>query len=157
MKLSSTDRTLLNRYVDGEMTVAECTEFEQRLARDTDLRSAEAVAREQSRLIRGVDVGPGRAPHGFSKTVLDAVRRMPSRDDLVRETADEATVASVAIFARRLTVAAAVLFAIATLFGLRVLVEGDTGIIMAEDKELEQLDKKVRAMKMEDLRRQQGR
>lgn len=152
-KLNKTDLRLLARYVDGEMAGDECSNFEQRLGQDSALRVAEAAARQQSQGIRDADPLVVAAPDGFAASVLDSVRCMPSREDLIQQCAEEEAVVAVVGYARRLLIAAVLVCGFSVLFGLKILVSADTGKIVASEQELKELDAKVRAMKMAELER----
>ena len=154
-KLSKTDQVLLARYLDGEMAASQRADFESRLAQDPALRVAEAEAREQSRGIRDSDPGAfgGQVPVGFAASVVQSVRQMPSREDLVARTVEEDGVFVAIGYARRLLTAAVVVCGLALLFGLKVLVVADTGSLQASQQELQELDKKVKAMKIAELQR----
>jgi anti-sigma factor RsiW len=154
-RVSKTDQSLVNRFVDGEMEGAELQSFEGRLEQDAALRAAEAETRQQSQSIRASDPLPASAtaPAGFATKVLDSVRRMPSREDLVAQCAEEDATAGALGYARHLLVAAAVICGLALLFSLKALVVTDTGSLQASDQELEALDKKVKEMKTTEFQR----
>ena len=154
-RVSKTDQSLLNRFVDGEMEGEELLNFERRLGQDANLQTAEAEIRKQIQSIRASDPwsSGSTAPAGFATTVVDSVRRMPSREDLIAQSAQE-DAATVALgYARRLLVAAALICGVALLFSLKTLVATDTGSLQASDQELQALDKKVKEMKTTELQR----
>ena len=120
-RMDKQDEIRLARYLDGEMTTAERAEFDARLQRDPILRAAMDSAEEPSRALRDARQELSPASANFSATVLDKVRRMPSRDELVQLTASEENIAAVVAYGRRLLVAAVVLFGLGLLFSLNLL------------------------------------
>ena len=164
MNLSKTDRTLVARYIDDELDAQERAQFEQRLASDLTLSSAVTDARSHRDLLRAADpvasgpVASGQvAPAGFAAGVLDSVRGMPARSELVEQVREEEAVGDAVTFSRRIAMAAAVLFGIGVLIGAKVLLTTDTDEIQASQAQMRKLDERVKAMRVEDLRRKQGR
>lgn len=79
------DGRLVYRYLDGEMTAEELERFRVRIEREPDLRSALKDAEELRSWFRPGRAEPGfAAAAGFSERVLAEVRRLPSREDLIR-------------------------------------------------------------------------
>lgn len=154
-RLSKTDELLLARYLDGEMTAGQRADFESRLAEDPALQAAEAEARQQSGAIRDSDplLFGSRIPVGFATSVVQSVRQMPSREDLIAKGVEEEAVCVAIGHARRLLTAAVVVCGVSLLFGLKVLVAPDTGSLQASQQELQELDKKVKEMKTAELQR----
>ena len=147
------DERSIGRLIDGELSPGERAEFERRVDAEALLRGAVETAREQARLISSTDAEPMCAPPDFSSAVLDRIRRMPSRDDLMRQTHDEEVEAEVAVFARGLMVAAAILLGLSVLFGLKMFEEsGSPQELQAEDDQMiEQIDELVRTRARENL------
>jgi anti-sigma factor RsiW len=145
-RMNKQDEIRLARYLDGEMPTAERAEFDTRLQRDPILRAALDSAEEPSRALRDARQEPLRAAANFSATVLDRVRRMPSRDELVQLTATEENIAAFITYGRRLLVAAVVLFGLGLLFGFN-LVRNDHGPelqAIGDKKLMKELDTKVK-------------
>ena len=119
------------------------------------LRAAADGACLQSRKIRDADPAAAAAPvpADFPMSVVQRVRRMPSRSDLIAQSTAEDAVSTAVGYARRLMVAALVLVGLGLLFGLKVLVAPDTGALQATEQELLDLDRKVKEMKATELQR----
>ena len=145
------DERSIARLVDGEMSPGARAEFERRVDAEARLRGAVETAREQARLISSTDPEPMCAPLDFSAAVLDRVRRMPSRDDLMRQSHDEEVEVEVVVFARKMIVAAAILFGLAVLFGLKMFEgSGSPQELQAEDDQMiKQIDELVRTRRHE--------
>lgn len=143
------------RYLDGQMPAAEREAFVRRLQSEAQLRDAVCAAEEQTRRIRALAEPSMTAPAGFSAAVLDSVRRMPSRDELVWLTNDEESVVSMIGFARQLLVAAILVLGLALLFGFNLLGNVDNEELDANTREqqMQELDKLVKKMKAEELLR----
>lgn len=141
----------IHRYLDGELPAAERQAFEVELRRDPVLREATDAAREQSQLLRRAAPATSPAPHGFRDAVMAWVRQQPSRDDLVRLTGEEASTVDTVRLARRILVAAVLVFGLALLFGMRFLGTPDPESLQASEQ-LRSLDAKVKAMKAAELR-----
>jgi anti-sigma factor RsiW len=143
---------LIGRFVDGELGGVEHAAFARRVAADADLRAAIDDLRKHRRLVRSADdaVGPmAGVPVGFAARVLDSVRRMPSREELVRLSDEGDWIAEVVGFARRLVVAAAVILGVALLLGLLALGAPDTENLSASaTEELRQIDQRVLKLKL---------
>ena len=150
-RVNKTDEILIARYVDGELSDADRAAFVARLERDADLQTAVQAAETQARTLREADPQPLRAPAGFSTSVLDSVRRMPSREELVQITNDEADVEALVSFGRRLLVAAVVLCVAGFLFGFKGWqgVGGDLSADPEDRKLMQELDTKVKEFRME--------
>jgi anti-sigma-K factor RskA len=144
-RLNKNDERLCARFVDGEMTAAERAEFEKRMANDRDLAVAVQRVDADARAVRGALPETHKAPAGFSTAVLDKVRCMPSREDLIQLTVDEDTVASIMVYGRRLLVAAVVVFAISMLFSFQLFKSAGGTDLEADalKKQMDQLDQKV--------------
>ena len=154
-RLQKNDELLVARYVDGEMPDAARRDFEQRLRSEAALERAVAAAREHSALLRATAERPVAAPAGFASSVLDSVRRMPSREELVRLTEHEASIDETLRFARRILMAAVLLFGFAVLFGLGLFIGADNDKLEAGDLEqrMHELDQRVLEMKTQELGR----
>ena len=152
---SRVDEMQIARYLDGEMSAADRAGFESRLQEDAALRAALQAAEESCRILREACPAPLRAPAGFRSGVLDAVRRMPSREELVQLTTSEENVAQVVAFARRLLVAAAVILGLGLLLGLDLLRADEGAELQADEADqqlMDQRDAKARHLLEERLR-----
>ena len=143
------------RYLDGQMPAAEREAFVRRLQSEAQLRDAVCAAEEQTGRIRASAEPPMTAPAGFSAAVLDSVRRMPSRGELVRLTDDEESVMSLVGFARQLLLAAILVLGLALLFGFNLLgnVDNEELDAITREQQMQELDKLVIKMKTEELLR----
>ena len=153
-RMNKQDEIRLARYLDGEMSTAERAEFDARLQGDPRLRAALDSAEEPSRVLRDARQEPVPASANFSAAVLDKVRRMPSRDELVQLTVSEDNVAAVVTYGRRLLVAAVVLFGLGLLFGFKLLGDDHGPQLQAigDQKLMKELDEKVKQILEERLR-----
>jgi anti-sigma factor RsiW len=151
--MSNMDERLCARFCDGEMSATEHAAFERRLADEPVLAAAVQRARADSRAVRDVEPQPLRAPAGFGTAVLEKVRRMPSREELIEQTLAEDTVASLVTYGRRLLAAAVVLFAFAMLFSFQLFknVGGKELHAFELTKQMRDLDHKIL-----DLRKREG-
>ena len=154
-KLGKADQVLVARYLDGELVGDQRLEFEKRLVADAALRAAADSLCAQRLRIRAADpaVPAGPVSGDFAASVVQQVRRMPSRSDLVAQSTAEAAAATAVDYARHLMVAALVVCGFGLLFGLKVLVAPDTGALQATEQELLDLDAKVKEMKTAELQR----
>ena len=148
--ISRHDQRSIHRYVDGQMDAAERERFESRLQREQELHDAVDATRAGSVALREAAAEPMRAPATFAAGVLQQVRHLPSRDELVQITdAEEAHAASVELaiaHGRRLLVAAVVVFGLSMLFCMGLLRRDaeELSAKPAEDQKLmKQLDAKA--------------
>jgi len=141
------DLLQVQRYVDGELSPGGCAAFEARLGEEPSLLAAVEAAREQRRLFQDDPAGqvPPK-PLGIADTVMDQVRRLPRREELMQLVEGEELADVVATTGRRWLIAAAVLLVAAVLFGAR-LIQPSGGEAHARDEvELRQLDEAYREL-----------
>ena len=127
------------------------------MPKDAALRAALQVAEDASRALHDTCPQPVRAPANFSSAVLDEIRCLPSRDELVKITATEvehaAKVESVVTYGRRLLVAAVVLFGLNLLFCFNLLRDDEGEDLAADDQKImKQLDEKAKKLLRNRLR-----
>ena len=153
-RINKADELLVARYLDGELDSSARERFEDRVDREAVLRGSLERLRDDRRLLRSAAGSADLPPAGFADGVLDLVHAMPPRRELIRMVADETALSEVARHARRLLVAAVLLFTLSTLFGLGLLGDMDPDQLSASDLEqkMEELDAKAKARREAELR-----
>ena len=148
------DLLQVQRYVDGELAPADRTAFEARLGEEPTLLAAVATARDQRRLFQD-DPGKRLAPKtpapapgqsGVVDAVMDQVRRLPRREELVRLVEGDELADVAATVGRNWLVAAAVLIVVALLFGARLIQPSGGEAEAAAETELRKLDDAYREL-----------
>jgi anti-sigma factor RsiW len=139
-----------SRYVDGQLTKAECLAFELRMQRDPQLLLAvEAVRALRVPFAAAAAVPPPPAPAGFSKRVLQAVRRLPVADETGPGATLEPSEVGVVQLVRRSLLAAALIFGLGLLMFAGLLRRADSSRLEAapgtHKKLLDDLDQKIKA------------
>ncbi len=150
-RLSRVEELAIAHYVDGKMSQAERDAFERRVSDKPHLQAGLTAALDRSRLLRSVGEPVMRPPGRFAASVMEEVRNLPPRVELVRITQDETLMGDALRHARRLLAAAVLLFSVSNLFTLDLLGPPDSGQLSASDvqEEMDQLDEQVRALKKE--------
>lgn len=146
MSISNHDQRLLHRLLDGELPATEAAAAEARVAASSELR---AWLQQQRALRAGFVAGrePARtASPGFAAGVMAAVRRLPSRPELI---AAQQGVDFVRL-CRRILIAAAVLFAVGLAWHSGLLDSRAHDQLQAApdeiQQEMERLDALIQAM-----------
>ena len=134
------------RYVDGELSAELRSAFEARLPRDHALAQAVSETRELRLLFApSRDPVPPVLSPGFRTRLLQEVRSLPSRDDLLAELGEEGELEQAqgasSETARRLLLAAALIFGLALLMFSGLLRGADTARLEATPDLLRRLDK----------------
>lgn len=130
----------VQRYVDGELSPEALAAFEARLRADPSLLAAVEAARAQRRLFADDPAALLPKPLAVADAILEQVRRLPRRQDLMRLVEGDELAAVVAATGRRWLIAAALLLVAALLFGAG-LIRPSGGEAHARDAaELRQLD-----------------
>ena len=145
MKISHEDRRRLQRFLDGQSTVAESAGLRARLGEEPDLRQ---VFEEEQRLRAGFaaarTAGPV-APAGFTAGVMAAVRQLPSRRELEEREVGE----SVKQLCRRLLVAALIVMGLGFVWhsGLLECRRGETLEAAPDEirREMDRLDQVIQS------------
>jgi hypothetical protein len=125
--LPESDRLLAQRYADGELHGDDLARCEQRLLREPALRACADELRSLRALFAADRSGrPAPAPGpDFAAAVLNQVRRLPSRAELLAEPSERGEVEQVQLLVartgQRLLAAAALIFAVAMLIVSGVL------------------------------------
>ena len=141
------DLLQVQRYVDGELSPEGCAAFEARLGEEPSLLVAVEAAREQRLLFQDDPAGqlPPK-PLGVADAVMDQVRRLPRREQLIQLVEGDELADVMAATGRRWLIAAAALLVVALLFGAR-LIQPSGGDVHARDEiELRQLDEVYRKL-----------
>ncbi len=139
------------RYVDGEMSADEKHSFQQRLAREPGLKASVDKVEEVRAWFRRSRHQPLiPANPGFTGSVLAAARRLPTRDELLaQDTRQDSHVIELVTYARRISLAAAVVFGLCLLlFGTLRVTSDATQLTASPDRvrlEMERLDRAIRA------------
>ncbi|MHC4077417.1 MAG: hypothetical protein ACYST0_03120 [Planctomycetota bacterium] len=146
------DLLQVQRYVDGELAAADRAALEARLGEEPTLLAAVEAARDQCRLFQDDPAKqlPPRKPApgqgGVVDAVMDQVRRLPRREELVRLVEGDELAEVAAAVGRRWLVAAAVLFVVALLFGARLIQPSGGEARAADETELQKLDDAYREL-----------
>lgn len=146
-RIKRADLMEVQRYVDGELSPDRRAHFEARLGEEAALRAAVEAARDQRRLFQDDPAGqlPPK-PLDVADAVMDRVRGLPRRDQLMQVVEGDELADAVAATARGWLLAAAVLVVAALLFGAR-LIRPSGGEAHARDQvELERLDEIYREL-----------
>lgn len=159
-RFNKNDEIRIARYVDGEMSSADRAEFSARLSKDAALLAALHTAEEASRVLHDARPESVPAPATFPCAVLDAIRCLPSRHELVKITTTEAEneerIVAVIAHGRRLLVAAVVVLSLSSLFCFNLL-RSESGTLSAkavdDEKLMKQLDEKARKNLVARIRR----
>lgn len=152
MHENTNEKTMIEaaRYVDGQLDTPQRAAFEARLLREPDLRAAVQETRALRLVIAHAAADePPVVPPTFRTRVLQEIRRVPSREELLEDVA-EATAEPGAAFAtaRRLLAAAALIFGLALLMFSGLLRSADHARLEATPgvlKQLDELDAKIKA------------
>ncbi len=146
--LSEADRRLVVRYVDAALSAPERAAVERRLLAEPLLRAAVEQQRAARVWLRAAaEKEPLPSPTaGFAARVLDSVRRLPSRDELLAAEEVVGVDASLLVLARRIIAAALVVFAVGMAVWGGVLRHTDPVRLEASDiRRIEQLDAQIEA------------
>jgi hypothetical protein len=164
-KLPQADLLLAQRYADGELRGEDLARCEQRLLRETALRSCV----DELRALRGCftpgraeDPAPApRAGPKFAAAVLAQVRRLPSRAELLAEPRERGEVEQVELqvarVGRRLIAAAALIFTLALLIVSGVLRPVGGRAVEASKNEVQKLIEQIQARDGADALAPRGR
>lgn len=148
-KASVNERIVVSRYVDGEMTGDDLVSFRQRLAAEPALREIVSEVEDLRSWFRpGAVLPPIPASSGFTATVLAAARRLPTTEELQAEETDaRAYENELVTCARRISLAAAVVFGLALLLFATLNVPRDASQLIAKPAlrlEMDRLDQQIR-------------
>lgn len=154
-RINNTDRQLVARYIDGELSDENRRAIARRLATEPLLREAVEEAEAQRQALSEAAPEPMRAPAGFAVGVLEAVRQQPSRPELVSITNNEVSVEESLVLGQRLLVAALILFVLGLAFSMQwVKTTGGGQLRASGDAQLmKELDEKVKQIRAERLRK----
>ncbi len=150
--LHATDLLHAQRYADGQMPPAEAADFAARLETEPALREAVAATRQVSALFAATaNPAPPALRPDFAARVLAGVRHLPTRAELFAEVPElgelDREQREVAGLARRLLVAAALIFALGLLMFAGLSRRSDSGRLEAspvDRQKIDQLDAKIR-------------
>lgn len=148
--MNKADLMEVQRYVDGELSSERLAAFEARLGDEHALRAAVESARAQRRLFEDDPAKelPSK-PLGVADAVMDQVRRLPRREELMQLVEGDELAGVVANTGRGWLIAAAILVVAALLFGTQ-LIRPSGGKAYAQDQvELQRLDKIYRRLQQE--------
>lgn len=148
-KASVNERIVVSRYVDGEMTGDDLVSFRRRLAAEPALREIVSEVEElRGWFRRGSVLPPIPASPGFTASVLAAARRLPTREELQAEETNARTYENELVTcARRISLAAAVVFGLSLLMFATLNVPQDASQLMANPElqlEMDRLDQQIR-------------
>ncbi len=154
-QLSEADQRLLSRLVDGELAGEELTELERRLLREPRLREAVEGQRETREWFEKVRVQESRdgvtVPAGFAARVVEQVRRLPDREELLAEVGElgerESEERTTLSLGRGILAAAALIFGVSLLFAGGLVRPADSDQLeAADDQVIERIDAEMRAL-----------
>ncbi len=151
MKPKESNEILAARYVDGEMSADEGHSFQKRLAREPGLQASVHKVEEVRAWFRRSRHQPLIPPNPlFTGSVIAAARRLPTRDELLAQDIQEHDYESELVtYARRISLAAAVVFGLCLLLFGTLQVQPDAAQLVASPDrvrlEMERLDRAIRA------------
>ncbi len=141
------DLLQVQRYVDGELSPEASRALAGRLRDEPSLQVALEAARAQRRLFADDPAAELPAkPLVEVESILEHVRRLPSREELVGLVENEELSEVVAATGRRWLVAAALLLTATVLFGARLIRPSGGEAYAQEAAELRQLDEIYRKL-----------